>query len=415
LRAAKAGFADVETVAGAAVSVMNASGVRDVGQVYDVLFATLREGNAEFADIASYLPRILPAAIAAGSSLEQVGGAFAYLTAQGQSADKASNLLENAFKALTDPDRIEDFGKIGVKIFDSAGKMRPLLGIVQDLDKSMDGLTDEQRVSKFASIGLDMEASSAFAAMAADTGKLERVLGSTAAAQGELDAAFKNSLSTQDKFMQVQNQIQFVMLKIGEAVLPMVSQALDWVIGAFEGADTTLKVFKPTLDLVGSALGMLGKALAWVYGGVSDLVMFLWKSVNTLVQAFNVFNAVRSGGNVAEAVQTLKDIWAKPAAAGGAPEPQPDASSSLMPPAPTAAKIPAAIPGKPVNTRNQPSAGGVTGAAQQGRSIVMNVKIGDNHFHVSAGRSEGSSSIEDFARMMREALIRELRNVESIA
>lgn len=47
LRAAKAGFTDIETVASAAVSTLMSSG-ENVNKVYDVLFATLNVGNAEF-------------------------------------------------------------------------------------------------------------------------------------------------------------------------------------------------------------------------------------------------------------------------------------------------------------------------------------------------------------------------------
>ncbi|MBK9458289.1 MAG: phage tail tape measure protein [Sphingobacteriales bacterium] len=78
LKAAKAGFTDVETVAGAAVSVIKSSGIDNATRVYDVLFATLNKGNAEFRDIANYLPQIIPSARAAGVSLEEVGGSFAY-------------------------------------------------------------------------------------------------------------------------------------------------------------------------------------------------------------------------------------------------------------------------------------------------------------------------------------------------
>ena len=62
LRAAKAGFTDIETVASAGVSVMMSSG-ENATKVYDVLFQTVKEGNAEFSDIAQYLPKVIPSSL----------------------------------------------------------------------------------------------------------------------------------------------------------------------------------------------------------------------------------------------------------------------------------------------------------------------------------------------------------------
>ena len=45
LRAAKAGFTDIETVASAGIATMMSSG-KDINRVYDVLFETVKEGNA---------------------------------------------------------------------------------------------------------------------------------------------------------------------------------------------------------------------------------------------------------------------------------------------------------------------------------------------------------------------------------
>ena len=133
LQAAKAGFTDIETVAAAAASTMNAAGITDATNLYDILFATLNKGNAEFADIAQYLPKIIPDARGVGISLEETAGAFAFLTAQGYQAETAATRLQNVFKAFGDSDRINAFKKIGIDVFDAKGQMRGILPIIQDL------------------------------------------------------------------------------------------------------------------------------------------------------------------------------------------------------------------------------------------------------------------------------------------
>jgi TP901 family phage tail tape measure protein len=222
LKAAKAGFTDVETVAGAAVSTMNSSGVMDANRVYDILFATLNKGNAEFKDVADYLPKIIPGARQAGFDLEQTAGAFAYLTAQGLKAEAASTSLSNAFKALSTPDIIYGskskggFKSLGVDVFDASGKMRDLISISTDMNKVMAGLTDEQRIKKFAAIGLDMEAATAFNIMSQNVDKLKDSIDFTTNSQGQLNEAVKNSAQPMDAWKVLGNEVKAIMIGIGE-------------------------------------------------------------------------------------------------------------------------------------------------------------------------------------------------------
>ena len=102
LKAAKAG-----------ANVMNSSG-QDINTVYDVLFATLQKGAANMGKIAAYLPTVVPVARNAGASLNETAGAFAFMTAQGQSASAAATLLNGAFNSLSNPKLLTNFKAMGV-------------------------------------------------------------------------------------------------------------------------------------------------------------------------------------------------------------------------------------------------------------------------------------------------------------
>jgi TP901 family phage tail tape measure protein len=238
LKAAKAGFTDIETVAAAGVGVMKSSG-ENINKVYDVLFATLNKGNAEFQDIAQYLPKIIPGAKQAGFALTETAGAWAYLTAQGQTAEQSTTGLMNAFKALSNPDIIYGskskggFKKLGVDIFDAAGKMRPLVEIVTDLSKRMNGLTDEQRIKKFASIGLDMEAAGAFSSMTQNVEELKSTIDFTTNSAGQLNEAVKNSATSTDGWKKGMNTVSALMIRFGSLFLPLVESlgnGFAWVM-----------------------------------------------------------------------------------------------------------------------------------------------------------------------------------------
>lgn len=255
LKAARAGFAEVETVAGSAVSVMASSGVDDATRVYDILFATLNKGNAEFTDIANYLPKIIPGARNAGIALEDVAGAYAYLTAQGFKAEAAATGLQNVFKSFTDGKTIEGFRKIGVHMFDIHGNARGLSPILDDLQKSLSGLTDKQRIMKLDKVGLDQEASMALSSMLQDYEKLQGVLGFVNNSQGEFNKAIDNAANSTDNWATIVNRLKKSVIELGQVLLPL-AEALS------HGVDNTM-------NFINWGGSKLENSLRWITGQMS--------------------------------------------------------------------------------------------------------------------------------------------------
>jgi TP901 family phage tail tape measure protein len=281
LRAAKAGFTDMATTAAAGVGVMNASG-ENINRVYDVLFATMNVGNAEFKDIAAYLPKIVPAARAAGFSLHEVGGAWAYLTGQGLTAERSTTLMENAFKSLTNPDRVNAFNKMGVAIFDSNGKMLPMIKIIEQLSGKMDGLTDKQRIAKLAALGLDMEAASAFSSMTQNVDKLRDSIDFTTNSTGQLNEAYKNAAQSGDAWAVISNKFKVIWVKIGEKFLPLLDKAGKWVlkiIDGFEDLNSNSLIFKDTLSVLGDVFSFFWE------NGTRGIRLFIgyWERVGNVI------------------------------------------------------------------------------------------------------------------------------------
>ncbi|HOI27357.1 MAG TPA: phage tail tape measure protein [Paludibacteraceae bacterium] len=263
LKAAKAGFVDVATVATAGVNVMNSSG-EDINRVYDVLFATLNKGAAEMSDIATYLPKIVPSAKQAGYSLGETAGAFAFLTAQGQKSEAATTLLQNSFKSLLDPAKVSKFKEIGVNIYDASGKAMPFISIIQQLSASLNGLTDKQRADKLATLGLDQEATTAFAIMIQNVGKLSEIIDGTVNSQGALNKAYKDSMTATDNWQIALNNVKFLMIKIGQLFIPIVRKVgewaaafTSWLIPALVSVKKFMSDWSPVIYGVAAAFALL--------------------------------------------------------------------------------------------------------------------------------------------------------------
>lgn len=260
LKASKAGFSDLATTAAATVSTMNSSGIMDANRVLDILFATLNKGNAEFNDIAQYLPKIIPMAKNAGMSLEETAGAFAYLTAQGMQAEASATGLMNVFKSLSDTRTLfgskttKGFEGIGVQVFDAQGKVRNLIDIIGDLRTKMSGLTDKQRIIKFDSIGLDMEASTALSSMVGNYEKLKETIDFTTNSQGQLNEAVKNAETPMDVWKVVSNQVKMAMISIGQTGLPIIKTVGEYVLNTiqyFRDLYANSTIFRDSLSAIG--------------------------------------------------------------------------------------------------------------------------------------------------------------------
>ncbi len=272
LQAAKAGFTDINIVARATAASMNSSGIKDATRLYDILFATLNKGNAEFADIAQYLPKIIPTAKDVGVNMEQVAGAFAYLTAQGQTSERSATLLENMFKVLGDPDKAKAFKKLGVEMYDAEGKLKPIVDIINQLNVGIAGLTDQQKSKVLDSLGLDMEAKGAFSAMAQDANKLREIIDFTTNSQGQFKAAIESSKDEMDSYTQISNNIDAAWIKVGDRVnetlgklgewlAPVINDMLPGIVSFLTTTwDVLEQITKPVFKIVGHLVTWLLKS-----------------------------------------------------------------------------------------------------------------------------------------------------------
>ena len=301
LQAAKSGFTDVETTAKAAVSTMTSSGIMDANRVYDILFATLNRGNAEFKDIAQYLPKIIPLAKEAGFSLEQVAGSFAFLTAQGQSSEAASTGLKNLFKSLSDNDIINGsktklgLKGLGIDPFTAAGEVKPLIDIISQLKEKTDGLTSEQKVKFFDQIGFDMETGTAIASMTQNVDKLRENIDFTTNSQGQLKMALENSAEATDSWAIAGNKVKATMIEIGQPIndsfgkmgselMPYLETGLETLkallLGIWDVFSTiggiVWDIAKPFVNIVKSVLDWFNK---------SQLLGDLWSLIKTILSA----------------------------------------------------------------------------------------------------------------------------------
>jgi TP901 family phage tail tape measure protein len=279
LKGAKAGFTDVNNVADATTNIMNSVGKSNTNatEVMDVLFATLNKGKGEFVDVANYLPKLIPISNQLGLSFKETSGAFAFLTANGLKAEASTTALQNVFNSLKKNEIRQNLKAIGVNVFDASGKMRSLKDISQELSKSLEGLTDEQRIKKLESLGLDQEAALGLGLMSQNAKDLATSIDYVANSSGELERTLIATDNPMNKVKLLSNQFEGIMTKIGYAILPAVNSALEkalgWITGLVDGISSAYKnseLFRDIISGIGETLSLVWKGATIYFSQIGD-------------------------------------------------------------------------------------------------------------------------------------------------
>lgn len=244
LKAAKANgadFAEVGKGVSQTLSIVAKDGY-DAARVLDIFQAGKDFGAGEFADFARYIPQVTALADNLGVKFEEVTASYAFMTKK-FTTEQSATLLQNTYQALGKTDRQKALKKqLGVDVFNNKGQFRGMVDIFGDINKSLDGLTDEQRIRKLDKIGFDMQAATGISALS--SGYKELALGIDAAnnSAGALNQTLAVTATDADKLTVLNNNWKQLKNSIGEAAAPGISSAIKALNDAAFGSDTQTRM-----------------------------------------------------------------------------------------------------------------------------------------------------------------------------
>lgn len=253
-QAATAGVTNTKTAAAAGMSILNAYGkeTKELGNIYDQLFKTVKIGVTTFPQLSSAIGTVLPTAVAAGIEFKEVAASIAAMTKSGIATARATTFLRSGINALAAPtkDAREAMEKMGITW--QGGWVKTLRTLVPILAKFGTGA---EKLKALRSIIPDIRAGQAIIALTNNIDLLNDAMLEIDDSKGAMREAFAiMQESPINKIKQLGNAFTELAIGIGEKLNPAIMTFIQG-LGAMLKIDPNVKFS----DLMGTAKDLEGQ------------------------------------------------------------------------------------------------------------------------------------------------------------
>lgn len=286
---------------------LNAS---EAGHVADVLAKNAADTNAAIIDTGYAMKYVAPVAQSVGWSLEEVTAAIGVMADAGIKGEQAGTTLRGALTRLMKPtDAMQSaMDSLGITFYDSQGKMKPLSTIIDELQKSTEELTDEQRDNKLATIFGTEALSGMKVLLASSKDELDTMTDGLKKADGAAEKMADTMLdNTKGSIEEMNGSLETAGITIQKQLAPWITKGAEMVTdlaNQFADLDENTQGTILTIGGIAAASGPVIKGLSGVTGGIGKLV----KGTGGLIKDLG---KISSAKKAAEAIGTIGEFSVK--------------------------------------------------------------------------------------------------------
>ena len=317
-KGATAGLSDTATASNVLIAVLNSGigGVTSARQAMDTLFQTVNDGKVNFSELATSIGAVLPTASKAGITLQEVGGAIAAMTIQGQSGSEATNDLLNLITKIANPGEMAEkqFRKLGISFGFSGLQAKGLPGILEEINKKTGGNADAIK-----RLLPDMQEQLAVLSLLKnDMADYNKYVGNSSDANNGIGAT-QRALNEQTKSLAFQmgklkQEFEIVAARVGPALIGALRAGLTALRPFIEQVKNLAEQFaKLTPQQQQTILKML--ALTAAVGPTLSALGALGTSITGMVRLFNLFAPAAGAAGAVLTTQAVPGIVATGTAA----------------------------------------------------------------------------------------------------
>lgn len=206
----------------------------NTSHVADVLALSASATNSDVTDLGETMKYVAPVSASLGISFEYTAAAAGLLSNQNIKGSQAGTVLRQAMARLASPTK-EAAGLMktyGINAFDTQGNMKPLSGVVDNLNSSLGKLTSQQRADIISTI-FGTESMSGVLALMNQGGQslsdLSKRLSDANGAAKDMANTKLDNLSGQWKILK--SAVEGMNIALGERLAPYAKQFVTWFTG----------------------------------------------------------------------------------------------------------------------------------------------------------------------------------------
>lgn len=278
----------------------------------DVLAQTANRSNTSVALMGETFKYVAPVAGALGYSIEDTSVAIGLMANSGIKGSQAGTSLKNVLTNLAKPtDQVQSYmDKLNISLTDSAGNVKPLNQLLNEMRDGFNGLTEAEKAEYAAGIA-GKEGMSGLLAIVnssqTDFDNLtEAINNSSGAAQNVADVMMDN-LGGQLTILK--STLEGIAISFGNILLPAVKKVVEslqgfltWLNGLTDGQKQLVVTIAMVVAAIGPVLLIIGKLIT----AVTNII----KVVNLLKPAFAALNAVMAANPVGIVIVAIAGLVA---------------------------------------------------------------------------------------------------------
>lgn len=302
---AKGGLTDLTTATDLLTSVQNAYGLsqKDMIKVSDTLIQTQNFGKTTVDELAQSMGKVIPTAKNLGVNVDQLGAAYAIMTAKGIGTAESTTYLNSMFNELgksgTKVDKAlrEVSGKSFKELTESGMSTGDVLGILakhaEDSGLSLSDLFGSAEAGK-AALTLMSEGADGFNEMLKN---MTESSGSTNKAFNEMNDTAKEKLTQSlGKLKNALSDLGIALIPLVEIVANMISKFVEWVTSIAETNPQLLE----TAVKIGALVAVAGPLILLV-GSLITAFTTIGSTLSTVAGIFGITSgaAATAGGAIA--------------------------------------------------------------------------------------------------------------------
>lgn len=301
LNLAAAGGIDLASASDMVTDAMSAlgMGVDEAETMVDQMAKTASSTNTSVAQLGEGILTIGATAKSVKGGTAELNTALGILANNGIKGAEGGTHLRNIILSLQNPtDKAADtMEALGLQVYDSQGNMRSMNDILGDLNKSMEGMTSEEKANIVSKIFNKTDLSSVNALLA-NTGDTwddlqQSITNSGGAAQQMADTQLDN---LQGQLTILKSALEGLAISFGELLMPAIKSivtAVQGFVDKLNSMDEGTKRVIVTIALIVAAIGpvliVIGKVISAV-GTIMTIVPKIAGVINTVKTAFMALN-----------------------------------------------------------------------------------------------------------------------------